>query len=51
MDFFTFVIWYLLCSLVLLTIITLIVWLIVKHRAIAIAKTQEQLLEKVLEDL
>lgn len=51
MDFFTFVIFYLICSIVLFSIIGLVLWLYIRHKAIAISNNTEELLEKVLERL
>ena len=51
MDFLTFIFWYLICSIVLFSIIALIIWLIIRHKAIAISNSSEELLEKVLERL
>lgn len=51
MDILTFIFWYLICSIVLFSIIGLIIWLIIRHKAIVLSKTYEDALVKVLEKL
>lgn len=51
MDILTFILLFLICSIVLDSIIAFIIWLFIRHKAVAISNNAEELLEKALERL